>query len=149
MEFNHKITIKNFGVIEVCFRKKGIFSNVGKIIVDSDTYDFAGILTEDIIVAYFKENHYEVFCKMISYNITTDSITHLAQHVGYKINREYMQFYVPFQKTDDILKDFSTGFLVDYDNSEYELKFGTFIENQNIVKKVLNKYVDMGIIVTR
>lgn len=136
MGFNHKITVKNFEVIEVCFRsfqKDNVFVNIGKIIIDSDTYNFAGFLTQDEIVGYFKEDHYEIYYTSVSHKVNINPNTHRVEKGVYPIERKKMESYVEFVKTGDLQNDFLTTFLM----GNCVLNFKKIIREDDVKEKVL------------
>ena len=60
MDEYHRIEVKNVSIINVCFRKIGALFNSGRIVLDVDTYDFAGHLSDDVIVGFYRDGKYFV-----------------------------------------------------------------------------------------
>lgn len=56
-----KIAINRVCIAEICFRKKDALFNTGKIVLDVDTFDFAGFITGDVIVGYYRNEKYYVY----------------------------------------------------------------------------------------
>lgn len=45
-----RITVSKVCIAEICFRKKDVLFNEGSVVLDIDTFDFAGFITNDVIV---------------------------------------------------------------------------------------------------
>lgn len=56
-----KITVSKVCIAEICFRKKDVLFNEGKVVLDIDTFDFAGFITNDVIVGYYRDGKYKVY----------------------------------------------------------------------------------------
>jgi hypothetical protein len=56
-----KIAVDRICVADVSFRKIDSMFNVGQVILDVDTYDFAGHLTDDVIVGFYRNGTYSIY----------------------------------------------------------------------------------------
>lgn len=56
-----RIAVNKVCIAEICFRKKDVLFNEGKVVLDIDTYDFAGFITDDVIVGYYRDGKYQVY----------------------------------------------------------------------------------------
>lgn len=141
------ILVKNYAVIEVCFRKVGVYCNFGKIVVDVDTYDFAGILTYDKIIGYYKEGSYIIFYHGISCNYEINPITHKVGRI-YPVDSEKFRVDSPFKKTNDLVADFSKDAAIstEINDNTYVLTFDKFITDQNEAQMIIQNYMKSDLI---
>ncbi len=56
-----KIAVSKICIAEICFRKKDALFNEGKVVFDIETFDFAGFITDDVIVGYYRNGKYYVY----------------------------------------------------------------------------------------
>ncbi len=61
MEEYPKIGIKDVALVNVCLRIEDKLFNNGQVILDIETYDFAGRLTNDVIIGLYDGKKYTIY----------------------------------------------------------------------------------------
>lgn len=143
MDGYHKIAVKNVCIVDICFRRLGLLYNEGRIVVDIDTYDFAGHITDDIIVGFYRDGKYYIHYYYKTYIFNVNPITGVV--VGPEFRWEEYEIYLEndFEKRS-ITEDFVNQMLKfgdEYD--EYILSFEKIISDMQEIQKTLNHNTDL------
>lgn len=143
MDGYHKIAVKNVCIVDICFRRLGLLYNEGKIVVDIDTYDFAGHITDDIIVGFYRDGKYQIHYYYKTYIFDVDPITGVIEGPGFKWEEYEIYLENDFEKTS-IAEDFVDRMLKFGDDQEmYILSFENIIADMQEIQKVLNYNTDL------
>lgn len=131
MEYQ-KIAVKNVVVINVCLGIEGKMFNEGRIILDIDTYDFAGRLTDDIILGFYKDGRYTICYYYKTFGTDVLPQIYYEDSEDEDVMYEYQEYkfilIVPFQK-NDVVDDFSQrrmkfeeyGILISFEDFETDV----------------------------
>lgn len=108
MEYQ-KIAVKNVVVINVCLGIEGKMLNEGRIILDIDTYNFAGRLTDDIILGFYKDGRYTIYYYYKTFGTDVWPQIYYEDSEQDESMYEYREYeymlIVPFQK-NEVVDDF-------------------------------------------
>lgn len=143
MDGYHKIAVKNVCIVDICFRRLGLLYNEGRIVVDIDTYDFAGHITDDIIVGFYRNGKYYIHYYYKTYIFNVDPITGVV--VGPEFRWEEYDIYLEndFEKKS-IAEDFVNQMLKFGDEQDtYILSFENIISDMQEIQKTLNHNTDL------
>lgn len=143
MDGYHKIAVKNVCIVDICFRRLGLLYNEGRIVVDIDTYDFAGHIADDIIVGFYRDGKYYIHYYYKTYIFNVNPITGVV--VGPEFRWEEYEIYLEndFEKRS-ITEDFVNQMLKfgdEYD--EYILSFEKIISDMQEIQKTLKHNTDL------
>ena len=143
MDGYHKIAVKNVCVVDVCFRRLGLLYNDGRIIVDIDTYDFAGHITDDVIVGFYRNGKYYIHYYYKTYIFDVNPVTGMIEGEGYQWEEYEIQLTVDFKKRTP-KEDFVNNMLEFGDDSDsYVLTFETIISEIQEIQNTLNNNIDL------
>ena len=131
---NHKIVLTNYCIADVCFRNRTFF-NTGKVVIDVDTYNFAGIITHDKIVGYFEGNEYQIFYAKTVYDIATIPFPFSPLYSIENIREEELEFSCGGRDmTGNIIIDLKDAiFPLDFEHVLQFKEFGTDLEEMATV----------------
>lgn len=129
------VELKDVAVVNITFRKPGSLYNEGRIVIDVKTYNFAGHITDDVIVGFYRDGAFFIQYFSKEYYTTPSPVPGMPDAiVDWK---EYVvELTVEFEKTM-VENDFINHKLFFGQNSEnqYELTFEGFETNlQNIYR---------------
>lgn len=135
----HTIAVKNVGIINICFRREGMLFNQGRIVLDIDTYDFAGHITNDVIVGYYEEDMYHIhyYYKIDLFEI--DPLTQVIVDVGNAYEEYHLEFLMEFKR--GILPNDFTGTLLR--DEDYTVTFENMESDPNIIRRTLEANLDL------
>lgn len=137
-----KIAVRNVCVVDVCFRMMGKLYNEGKIIVDIDSYDFAGYLTDDVIIGLYEDGKYNIQYYYKNYNFDGD-IRVRENEIGYQLEEYLIELSTELKKTIPN-KDFvSNELCFKYGTDMFFLSFNTIISEQKEIERVLESNMDL------
>lgn len=135
----HTIAVKNVGIINICFRREGMLFNQGRIVLDIDTYDFAGHITDDVIVGYYENDMYHIHYYYRTYLFEVDPITQRIVDVGDSYEEYHMEFLMEF-KRGTLPGDFTGTQLRDED---FTVTFERMESDSNIIRRTLESNLDL------
>ena len=125
-----KIGVKNVAVVNVCLRMEDKLFNQGRIILDIDTYDFAGRITDEVIVGIYNNGMYDIYYYNIQYNF--DNSPQMDLYDGEfgegELNFEYEEYEIQMQVqfTKNKLPDDFTGQMLSFNNAQITIAFDGF-----------------------
>jgi len=132
----HRIKVKNFVVAEFCFRKLGQYANYGNVVVDTDSYNFAGMITDEKIVGYYENKKYTIHYYKSLLDMQQNPITY--QYIyRYILMAEHISYKVGFIRTEDIEKDFTNIKLIKAMEG-YEIEFVKLCNDIKEAKRVFD-----------
>ncbi len=138
-EYYPKIEVKNVSVINICFRSKGTFVNEGRIVLDIDTYNFVGHLTDDVIVGYYGGGMYQIYYFYKEYQMKFDPETQLIIAVS-DVYQEYQyEMFMRFRK-NNLKSDFSNTVICDLD---YSITFEKIEDDLDIIRRTIEENSDL------
>ncbi len=143
MENYHKIAIKNVTVVNVTFRIEGKMFNEGRIILDIDTYNFAGKLSNDIIFGFYDNGIYTIYYYYKAFGfeglpeVYDDSEYYEFEECEYEY-QEY-QFVMKMNKLPDDFKDLKMHF----DEYEILITFEEFETDMEVIQRCLETNADL------
>lgn len=141
MSIYHKIAIKNICVLNICIRQLDKWSNRGKVLLDIDTYDFAGHLSDDTIIAFYKDGMYTIYYYYMHYEFEYDEnglITKRSKKIkGYERKIAVISFYFLKNKLPDDFEDFKI--IID----DIEVSFIGMDYDFDEINKLLQKNEDL------
>lgn len=135
-----RVEMKNFTVVKCIFRRLGWLYNEGRIVVDLDSYNFVGHLTNDVIIAKYNKGAFE-----IKYYQTTYECVEILGQMFLADKRHEM--IVPFKKGDPNL-DFSDNvlryiYIGEDESSEYEVEFVDYETDPDIINETIYSVQDL------
>lgn len=143
MDGYQKIAVKNVCVVDICFRRQGDLYNEGRIVVDVDTYDFAGHITDDVIIGFYRDGKYKIHYYYKTYDLDVNPITGVIEEPEVFCQEYDIYLENEFEKTT-IAQDFVNQMVVFGDGQDlYMLSFETIVEDMQEIQKVLNNTVDL------
>ena len=143
MEKYHKIAVKNVCVVNVCFRRIGKLYNDGKIVVDVDSYDFAGRLTDDVIVGFYENGKYHIYYYYKNYDFDVDLKLETPKTAEYIYNEYLIEMSTKFEKNSpeyDFVGNKISFYLKD---DEFELSFEIIVSDMQEIQKAINYNMDL------
>lgn len=142
-----KIGVKNVAVVNVCLRMEDKLFNQGRIILDIDTYDFAGRLTDEVIVGIYNNGMYDIYYYNIQYNF--DNSPQMDLYDGEfgegELNFEYEEYEIQMQIqfTKNKLPDDFTGQMLSFNNAQITIAFDGFEPDMQIIQRCLEENTDL------
>lgn len=142
-----KIGVKNVAVVNVCLRMEDKLFNQGRIILDIDTYDFAGRLTDEVIVGIYNNGMYDIYYYNIQYNF--DNSPQMDLYDGEfgegELNFEYEEYEIQMQVqfTKNKLPDDFTGQMLSFNNAQITIAFDGFEPDMQIIQRCLEENTDL------
>ncbi|MBQ7410863.1 MAG: hypothetical protein IJW20_05740 [Clostridia bacterium] len=139
MDGYHKIAVKNVGIINICFRREGMLFNQGRVVLDIDTYDFAGRITDDVIVGYYEEDMYHIHYYYKNHLIEINPLTQMIVNAGNDYEEYHLEFLMEF-KRGNIPEDFTATQMRDED---FTVTFESMEVDSNIICRTLESNLDL------
>lgn len=141
-----KIGIKNVAVVNVCLRMEGELFNQGRIILDIDTYDFAGRLTDEVIVGLYDNGMYHIYYYHVQYNFSGNPQIDLFGNVSegemeFEYDEYEIEMQVQFEK-NKLPNDF-TGKMFSFDDPQITIAFDGFEPSIEIIQSCLEQNADL------
>lgn len=142
-----KIGVKNVAVVNVCLRMEDKLFNQGRIILDIDTYDFAGRITDEVIVGIYNNGMYDIYYYNIQYNF--DNSPQMDLYDGEfgegELNFEYEEYEIQMQIqfTKNKLPDDFTGQMLSFNNAQITIAFDGFEPDMQIIQRCLEENTDL------
>jgi hypothetical protein len=142
-----KIGVKNVAVVNVCLRMEDKLFNQGRIILDIDTYDFAGRITDEVIVGIYNNGMYDIYYYNIQYNF--DNSPQMDLYDGEfgegELNFEYEEYEIQMQVqfTKNKLPDDFTGQMLSFNNAQITIAFDGFEPDMQIIQRCLEENTDL------
>lgn len=144
MEYQ-KIAVKNVVVINVCLGIEGKMLNEGRIILDIDTYNFAGRLTNDIILGFYKDGRYTIYYYYKTFGTDVWPQIYYEDSEDDEIMYEYQEYefmlIIPFLK-NEVVDDFKERDLK-FEEYEITISFKEFETDMNKIKRCLETNSDL------
>lgn len=141
MDGYHKIAVKNVSAVDICFRKEGLLYNEGRIVVDVETYDFAGHITDDVIVGFYRNGIYYIHYYYMTYIFDINPITGISENPMYQYEEYEIQLKVEFERTT-IPNDF-TKKILKFGKDKYSLTFEQIVPDVRQINEVVNNNLDL------
>lgn len=142
-----RIGVKNVAVVNVCLRIEDKLFNQGRIILDIDTYDFAGRLTDEVIVGNYDNGMYHIYYYYIHYNFDSDSQMELDEGELCMEEREleYEEYEIEMQAlfTPNKLPDDFTGRMLSFNDAQITIAFDGFEPDMQIIQRCLEENADL------
>lgn len=143
MEKYQKIAIKNVCIVDICFRRVGLLYSEGRIVVDIDTYDFAGRITDDIIIGFYRDGKYNIHYYYKTYIFNVNPITGILEGPEYQWEEYEIRLTADFEKTTP-REDFVENMLKFWNqNDEFILSFEYIISDIQEIQKTLEYNQDL------
>ncbi len=149
MENYHKIAVKNVAVVNVCFRIEGKMFNEGRIILDIDTYNFAGKLSNDIIFGFYDNGRYTIYYYYKTFGF--EDVPEVYDDSEYdefeeeEIEYEYQEYEIvmtiPFHKNK--LPDDFRYLKMEFDEYEISITFDEFESDMDAIQRCLEDNADL------
>lgn len=141
-----KIGIKNVAVVNVCLRMEGKLFNQGRVILDIDTYDFAGRLTDEVIVGLYDNGMYHIYYYNVQYNFFENPQTDLFGNVSeddlqFEYEESQIEMQVQFEK-NKLPNDF-TGKMFSFNDSQITIAFDGFEPDIKVIQSCLEQNADL------
>lgn len=137
------VELKNVAVVNITFRKPGSLYNEGRIVIDVKTYDFAGHITDDVVVGFYRDGCFNIQYFYKEYETAPSPVPGMPEVIlGWK---EYaVELSVEFEKTT-VEQDFTDRKLFFGRNSDdqYELTFEGFEANPQTIYRTLHCTEDL------
>lgn len=129
-----KIPMYNVCAADVIFRIEGTLYNSGRIIIDRDSFEFAGYLADDTLLGYYKDGKYHIdylYAKHDEENLIEGKIFLRTMEVEYEVN--------DIQDLDQIcFRELSEGGIslafVKFECQNKELISSLIQQNQNLIE---------------
>lgn len=134
------VELKNVAVVNITFRKAGEMCNKGRVVVDIDNYNFAGRITDDVIIGSYSEGKYNIRYYYHTYTFSTKDRT---GEIDYFVSEYEIELTSSFPKTY-VENDFcNTRITFGDDNNFYELTFDDFVTEPRLMYETLNNIRDL------
>ena len=140
-----RIGVKNVAVVNVCLRIEGTLFNQGRVILDIDTYDFAGRLTDEVIVGKYNNGMYDIYYYNIQYNFDENPYADLGNVCVEEREFEYEEYEIQMKVLFDknkLLDDF-TGQMLSFNDAQITIAFDGFEPNMKIIQRCLEENADL------
>ena len=141
-----RIGVKNVAIVNICLRMEGTLFNQGRIILDIDTYDFAGRLTDEVIVGKYNNGMYDIYYYNIQYNFGDDDpYADLGNVCVDERELEYEEYEIQMQVLFDKnkLPDDFTGQMLSFNDAQITIAFDGFEPNMEIIQRCLEENADL------
>lgn len=143
MDGYHKIAVKNVCIVDICFRRQGELYNEGRIVVDVDTYDFAGHITDDVIIGFYRDGKYKIHYYYKTYDLDVNPITGIIEEPEVLCQEYDIYLESKLEKTS-IAQDFVNQMLIfECEQDLYMLSFEYVVDDMQEIQKVLNNTADL------
>lgn len=141
MEDYHKISVKNVCIVNICFQKKGELFNQGRIVLDIDTYDFAGHITDDVIVGFYKNGIYYIYYYYNKWSFDVDPSLLMTDEIVNQFEEYEIQMSCGFGR-NKLPEDF-TDVMMKFDDGNYVIRFEGIVSERETIQRYLEYNQDL------
>lgn len=142
MENYPRIAVKNVCVVDVCFRRSGRLYNEGKIVLDIDSYDFAGYLTNDVIIGLYKNGEYTIHYYYNVYKFDGELFAE-DDSVAYQVEEYLIEMSKEFKRTTPDVDFVNNEIMFRNGLETFVLSFNMIVSEKEEIEKALNHNMDL------
>ena len=150
MEEYPKIGIKDVALVNVCLRIEDKLFNNGQVILDIETYDFAGRLTNDVIIGLYDGKKYTIYYYYQNYEFedlegSDDDVCEISEIEEVEMQFEYQEYKIEMEadfKRNALPDDFINR-IIFCKNSNITISFDGLESNFENIKNQLERNIDL------